>query len=485
MTAENRFSDDKVYTSQYHSPPEEVSDLATTTTSSVEEMSERHRSFSGGVLALEQESPECTRTPSTHGSAAGSEGELLNKALSQLDSETSGYQADAKEVEYIEQRAARISESSHSISPSPVPDSTPTTPNTVVWKKGTCDEGSSTPDPKTTEKKAEDKEEREEETEKEGEGDREGEIVDKPLPQVTINTATTTTSSVEERQRLVSEWHHSFNGDILSPMQESPEYAHTPSTHGSAAGSADELEKDLNKALDSETSGLQANTKEVEYSKQQVFRISESSHSGSPSPFPDSTPTAPDIIVWKKGMCDEDSSTPDPKMTEKKAEDKQEREEEREKEGEEDGEGERTDKPLPEVHTATNTGSVEERQREASEWHRSFSGGVPSPVQESSEYAHTPSTHGSVAGFADDLENDLNKALSHLNSEISELHTDKQEIEKEREKEGEGDREGERVDKLLPDQVINNTATTTGDKGLQSSQVFEVLERLTYHGEYR
>ena len=232
MTAEDRFSDDEVHTSEYHSPPEEPSDseeeeeeeekeeevrekerrrgdsgrlstqgrvrpkkgspketklhsqpldntATTTTTSSVEERqrlaSERHRSFSGGVLSPVQESPEYARTPSTHGSAACSADELekdLNKALSQLDSETSGLQADAKEVEYIEQRAARISESSHSGSPSPFPDSTPTTPNTVVWKKGTCVELSSTPDPKTT---AEDEQEREKEREKEGEGDRKGE----------------------------------------------------------------------------------------------------------------------------------------------------------------------------------------------------------------------------------------------------------------------------------------------------------------------
>lgn len=97
---------------------------------------ERPFTYSTGLLSPVQESPEYARTPSDAVSGVSAD-ELesdLNRALSQLDSETSGLQADAKEVEYIEQKAAQLSEASNS----------PTTPNTVVWSKGTCVELSST-----------------------------------------------------------------------------------------------------------------------------------------------------------------------------------------------------------------------------------------------------------------------------------------------------------------------------------------------------
>lgn len=173
----------------------------------------------------------------------------------------------------------------------------------------------------------------------------------KPLAQPIDNTPTSTTDSVEERQRLASERHRSYSG-VLSPVQESPEYARTPSTHGSAAGSADELEEDLNKALlhlDSETSGLKADAKEVEYIER-AAKLSGSSHSGSPSPFPDDTPTTPNTVFWKKGKCVEISSTPNLKTVEKKAEDTQEREGEENKKEEEKGEreGEREGKGVDE-----------------------------------------------------------------------------------------------------------------------------------------
>ena len=237
MTAEDRFSDEEPHTSEYHSPPEEFSDseeeeerkrgrgrgrgkesatasfsqgrrremgrgrekgkggspkgskpppraVVTTAaaTASVQEareesqpfVSERQRASFGGVLSPVQESPEYTRTPSTHHSS-GSENELendLNKALSQLNSETNGLKADAKEVEIIEQAAARISQSSQSSSPSSPFLTSPATPNTVVWEKGTCVVVSSTPDPVQTEKEDRDKKEVEEEEEEEEEGGR-------------------------------------------------------------------------------------------------------------------------------------------------------------------------------------------------------------------------------------------------------------------------------------------------------------------------
>ena len=114
----------------------------------------------------------------------------------------------------------------------------------------------------------------------------------------------------EERQRAGSERLYSFGGGILSPVQESPEYACTPSS----AGSADELESDLNRALsqlDSETSGLQADAREVEYIEQKAAQLSEanSQSSNPPSPFPTSVPTTPNTVVWQKGKCVEISST--------------------------------------------------------------------------------------------------------------------------------------------------------------------------------
>lgn len=201
MTAEDRFSDDgeeeEPHTSEYHSPPEELSEseeekerervrskqsssrervhtersrgrertspggssskpevAATKTASDPPEdrqsmVSERHHSFGGGALSPVQESPEYARTPSTHNSGGSAdELETLTKALSHLDSETSGLQADAKEVEYIEQEAARVSEARRqSGSQSPFSSGTPTTPNTVVWERGTCIELASTSTP--------------------------------------------------------------------------------------------------------------------------------------------------------------------------------------------------------------------------------------------------------------------------------------------------------------------------------------------------
>ena len=234
VTAEDEFLEDEVLTSEYHSPPEEISDseeeekegrvkqsgatsreraqekrrgkergkggspkgskpppmVVDTTISLPEERqrsgSERHCSFSGGVLSPVQESPEYACTPSSHGSV-GSADELendLNIALSQLDSETSGLQADAQEVKRIEQTAARLSETSQSGSPSPFRAGTPITPNTVVWEKGTCVVLSSTPDPKTAEdgqergegEELEKKTERQEEEEEEEGGKREDEM---------------------------------------------------------------------------------------------------------------------------------------------------------------------------------------------------------------------------------------------------------------------------------------------------------------------
>ena len=191
VTAEDRLSEDDVNTSEYHSPPEEPSDSeeevgegaqgnslpfsrekvrkksqkdsikaskpspdqsTNPAGSSSEERtrsgSERHCSFTSGILSPVLESPEYARTPSSEGSADELHNDL-KKALSQLDSETSGLQADAKEVELIEQTAARRSEGSESTSP--FPSATPTTPNTVVWEKGTCVVLSSTPEPKRKE----------------------------------------------------------------------------------------------------------------------------------------------------------------------------------------------------------------------------------------------------------------------------------------------------------------------------------------------
>lgn len=133
--------------------------------------------------------------------------------------------------------------------------------------------------------------------------------IQRPPASVNVSKTTPITTAgdqVEERQRSGSERHRSFSGGILSPVQESPEYALTPSTAGSASVSADELEQDLNKALsqlDSEASSLHADAKEVEYIEQTAARISEtgSSKSESPSPFPNSAPTTPNTVYWEKG----------------------------------------------------------------------------------------------------------------------------------------------------------------------------------------
>lgn len=120
----------------------------------------------------------------------------------------------------------------------------------------------------------------------------------------------TTTAShppPEERPRLGSDRLSSYTG-ILSPVHESPEYARTPSN----PTSADELESDLNRALsklDSETSGLQADAREVEYIEQKAAHMSEASQSGGSSPFPPSAPSTPNTVVWEKGKCVEISST--------------------------------------------------------------------------------------------------------------------------------------------------------------------------------
>ena len=152
----------------------------------------------------------------------------------------------------------------------------------------------------------------------------------------------------EERQRLGS-GQRTFSG-ALSPVQESPEYARTPSTQGSA----DELESDLNKALlqlDSETTGLKADEKEVEFIEQTAARMtpvqkSGASHSGSPSPFLASTPTTPNTVVWEKGTCVVVSSTPAREEKEEEEEEKagkqvEERKEKVTEEGKETKEGER------------------------------------------------------------------------------------------------------------------------------------------------
>ena len=111
----------------------------------------------------------------------------------------------------------------------------------------------------------------------------------------------------EERPRLGSDRLSSYTG-ILSPVHESPEYARTPSN----PTSADELESDLNRALsqlDSETSGLQADAREIEYIEQKAAHMSEASQSGGSSPFPPSAPSTPNTVVWEKGKCVEISST--------------------------------------------------------------------------------------------------------------------------------------------------------------------------------
>ena len=103
--------------------------------------SERLSSYTG-VLSPVHESPEYARTPSDPDSAAELENDL-NQALLQLNSEASGLQADAREVEAIEQKVAQLSEASLSASPSPFPSGAPQTPNTVMWEKGKCVEISS------------------------------------------------------------------------------------------------------------------------------------------------------------------------------------------------------------------------------------------------------------------------------------------------------------------------------------------------------
>ena len=228
MTAEDHFSEEEEeeeedpHTSEYHSPPEEISDSeeerqrervrskpsssrervqtergrgrerasprgskppetadTETTSAPAEEKqrvgSERHHSFGGGALSPVQESPEYAHTPSPGGSA--DDLETLTKALSHLDSETSGLQADAKEVEFIEREAARISEARRQ-SGSPLSNGTPTTPNTVVWERGTCIELTSTSTPaKNTAKEDGQAEERQGETKGEvGQGDTKGKV---------------------------------------------------------------------------------------------------------------------------------------------------------------------------------------------------------------------------------------------------------------------------------------------------------------------
>ena len=150
----------------------------------------------------------------------------------------------------------------------------------------------------------------------------------------------------DERPRLGSDRLCSYTG-VLSPVHESPEYARTPSN----PTSADELESDLNRALlqlDSETSGLQADAREVEYIEQMAAQMSEASQSGSPLPFPSSAPPTPNTVVWEKGKCVEISCTEGSKGEEgkngKKVEAGERDEGENkggdgEEEGEEEGEG--------------------------------------------------------------------------------------------------------------------------------------------------
>ena len=96
-----------------------------------------------GVLSPVQESPEYTRTPSIHDSADELENDL-NRALLQLNTETTDLKADEKEVEIIEQTAARMTPVQR-LGESGSGCASPTTPNTVVWERGTCVIVSSTP----------------------------------------------------------------------------------------------------------------------------------------------------------------------------------------------------------------------------------------------------------------------------------------------------------------------------------------------------
>ena len=146
----------------------------------------------------------------------------------------------------------------------------------------------------------------------------------------------------DERPRLGSDRLCSYTG-VLSPVHESPEYALTPSN----PTSADELESDLNRALlqlDSETSGLQADAREVEYIEQKAAQMSEANQSGSPSPFPSSAPPTPKTVVWKRGKCVEISCTEASKGEEgkkgKEVEAGEREEDNNNKGGEEGGDGE-------------------------------------------------------------------------------------------------------------------------------------------------
>lgn len=126
-------------------------------------------------------------------------------------------------------------------------------------------------------------------------------------PPKTAKAEETSHPPPEERPRLGSDRLSSYTG-ILSPVHESPEYARTPSN----PTSGDELESDLNRVLsqlDSETSGLQADAREVEYIEQKAAHMSEASQSGGSSPFPPSAPSTPNTVVWEKGKCVEISST--------------------------------------------------------------------------------------------------------------------------------------------------------------------------------
>ena len=179
VTAEDRFShgEEEGQTPEYHSPPEDFSGseeeekeearkkkrslpnreqedrrsvAGPASVSGLQEEprqrlgSEPQRSYSG-VLSPVQESPEYARTPSTPDSADELEQEDLNKALQQLDSVTNGLQMDLSEVRLMEQAALKASlPSSHSESLSSF--SSPSTPNTVFWEKGTCVVLSSTPE---------------------------------------------------------------------------------------------------------------------------------------------------------------------------------------------------------------------------------------------------------------------------------------------------------------------------------------------------
>ena len=163
-------------------------------------------------------------------------------------------------------------------------------------------------------------------------------------PSESVETVTAAANTQpEERQRSGSERLCSFSGGILSPVQESPEYARTPSTGGSG-GSADELEIDLNRALsqlDSETSGLQADAREVEYIEQKA--AAGGNQSSSPSPLSSNAPPTPNTVVWERGKCVEISSTLEVKSGEQEEQDGEIINEEREgeKEGEEEREGEK------------------------------------------------------------------------------------------------------------------------------------------------